>query len=376
MPKRTKRNVKVPSFVTVIRWIVGLLFIFSGLIKANDPLGLSYKMQEFFDAWGCSSLNPLALPLAYLMNICEVLAGVAVIVGYSMPFFSWFLLLLMIAFAFLTGYATLSGKFKSCGCFGDCLPIPPLASFLKDVVLLLLILVLFFYRHRVQPLFRWKSISLVLLALSIVGVIVFQQFVLSHLPVRDCLPYRIGNNILQQMEQPKGSIPDSTVVTFKYKHKGKDIEFDADHFPADFDDATYQYVDRYDKVVRKGTAEPPIEDFVLNTLDGADTTLPVLSNPDKYVFVFIQNFDRWDLQKATFNSVLQAAKAQGDKVFLVSPNVKEAVNLVPSDVIKLTLDAVILKTAARVNATYFLMQGPVILDKKSYLDANKMIDKF
>src|SRR6201746_55580 len=126
----------------VIRWIVGLLFIFSGLIKANDPLGLSYKMQEFFEAWNWYSLNDYTLVLSLIMNVFEVLAGIAVIIGWRMKLFSWLLLLLIIFFAFLTGYAVFSGKIKTCGCFGDCLPLTPVQSFIKDLILFVLILIL------------------------------------------------------------------------------------------------------------------------------------------------------------------------------------------------------------------------------------------
>lgn len=368
---KKNKSYKVPPIVTLFRWLVGLLFIFSGLIKANDPLGLSYKMQEFFEAWGWHGLNAITLPLAYVMNIFEVLAGVAVIVGFAMPLFSWLLVLLMIGFAFLTGYASLSGKFKTCGCFGDCLPLTPIASFIKDIVLLVLILVIFGYRNRIRPFVRYRFISIAILALTIIGVIYFQQFVLYHLPVKDCLPYRIGNNLLKEMELPKGAIPDSTVITFKYLHNGKTLEFDGDHFPEDFNDSTYQYVDRYDKVVRKGTGLPPINDFTLKTLSGNDTTKAVLSNPGKYVLIFTQNFNNWN--KPAFNSVLQASKTKGFPVFVISPNISDAANTLPSDIYKLSLDAVVLKTAARVNATYFLMQNAVVLDKKADADVHKFI---
>jgi len=372
MPQRkTYKTHKVPKTVTLFRWIIGLLFIFSGLIKANDPLGLSYKMQEFFEAWGWHGWESVTLPLAYVMNIFEVLAGVAVILGYAMPLFSWLLLLLTVGFAFLTGYASLSGKFQTCGCFGDCLPLTPVTSFAKDLVLLVLILVVFVYRNRIKPLTRYAFVSVFLLIATVVGVVFFQQFVLKHLPVKDCLPYRVGNNLLKEMELPKGAVPDSTVITFQYLHNGKKVEFDGEHFPADFNDSTYEYVDRYDKVVRKGTAQAPISDFVLKTTSGEDTTKAVLSNPGKYVMVFTQNFKGWD--KAAFNSVLQASKSKGYTVFVVSPNINDAGKLLPSDVYRLSLDAVVLKTAARVNATYFLMQNAVVLDKKADADVWKLI---
>ena len=99
--------------VVIIRWIVGLLFIFSGLIKANDPLGLSYKMQEFFEVWNWGEIQSFTLPLSIIMNVFEVVAGVAIIIGWRMKLFSWLLLLLIIFFSFLTGYAMFSGKIKN-----------------------------------------------------------------------------------------------------------------------------------------------------------------------------------------------------------------------------------------------------------------------
>src|SRR5262249_35159409 len=123
--------------VNIVRVIVGVLFIFSGLIKANDPLGLSYKMKEFFEVWSDGLANSSfflnhtlinffhffhehSLTLSVIMIAFEIIAGAALLLGWQMKLFSWLLLLLIIFFTFLTAYAFLSGKFKSCGCFGDC----------------------------------------------------------------------------------------------------------------------------------------------------------------------------------------------------------------------------------------------------------------
>ena len=98
--------------INVSRFLVGVLFIFSGLIKANDPLSLGYKMQEFFEVWGMGFLDSYTLTFSVLMIAFEIIAGVAVLVGWQMRLFSWLLLLLIIFFTFLTGYALFSGKIK------------------------------------------------------------------------------------------------------------------------------------------------------------------------------------------------------------------------------------------------------------------------
>src|SRR5881394_1338531 len=143
--------------VNIIRILVGLLFIFSGLVKANDPLGLAYKMEEYFELWNLAALNSIALWLSIIVIAFEIIAGIALLLGWQMRLFSWLLLLLIIFFTFLTGYAYFSGKFTNCGCFGDCIPITPKTSFLKDVVLTVLIVFLFANRKNIRPIDSTKA---------------------------------------------------------------------------------------------------------------------------------------------------------------------------------------------------------------------------
>ena len=136
------------NFLKTLRWSVGLLFIFSGLIKANDPLGLSYKMQEFFDVWGVQFLTDYTLGFALVMNTLEIVAGIALIVQFPYKQTLWLLLGLIVFFTFLTGYALFSGKIKTCGCFGDCIPLTPKTSFIKDIVLFIAIVILLFNQKK------------------------------------------------------------------------------------------------------------------------------------------------------------------------------------------------------------------------------------
>lgn len=356
---------KNKSLVTILRWLVGIFFIFSGLVKANDPQGLSYKMQEYFDIWGMSSLNDLSMPLAIAMNTLEVLLGVAIILGYAMQLFSWLLLLLILGFTFLTGYSALSGKFKTCGCMGDCLPITPLTSFLKDVLLLGLILIIFFYRKKVWPLVNRTGINIVVLVLTLLFVLFMQLYVLKNLPIVDCLPYKKGNHLLKEMQVAPGATRDSMAIVFQYKKDNKVVEFDADHFPEDFDDS-YEYIDRIDKVIRKGNAVPKIEDFALFTLSGEDVTQELLSNNEKQVFVFAQDFTKIRETLPSLRKVTALATQAHIPVYIVSPRADSSIQFLPEGTTQLRIDPVVNKTLARVNPTYFLMQGDLVLEKRSY----------
>ncbi len=359
-------------FVLIIRWIVGLLFIFSGLIKVNDPIGLSYKMQEFFEVLNLHFLNDYALVFSLAMNVFEVLAGVAVIIGWRMKLFSWLLLLLIIFFTFLTGFALFSGKIKTCGCFGDCIPLTAAQSFSKDIILFFLILILVVIPSKITPIFK-PAASFFLLFVT-VGICCFLQwYVLQHLPFVDCLPYKKGNNIIQQMKMPEGATNDSISIEFIYQKNGKQVQFDQEHFPTDFD-ASYLYIDRIDKVVKKGNGlKPKIVDFSLQTANQNDTTQAIFQVPGKYILLMVLDGNEIERWKQSLIKLSLMLNQKSIPIFIVSAEAAKIKEQVPAFTV-LSCDATVLKTAARVKPTYFLMQGATILEKYSYLDVAKVIN--
>lgn len=358
--------------IAVCRFLVGVLFIFSGLVKANDPLGLSYKMQEFFEVWNFHWLDHFTLAFSVLMIVFEIVAGVAILLGWRMKLFSWLLLLLIIFFTFLTGYAYLSGKVRECGCFGDCIPLTAGQSFAKDIFLLVLILFLFAVRERFRPMLPPTGSAAVLILATLFSF-AFQWYVLIHLPTVDCLPYKAGNNIVEKMKAPPGAIPDSTVITMVYEKNGKKVEFSSSQFPADFDDS-YHFVSRYDKLIRKGNAEPAIKDFNLLTGDGADTTQAVLDAKGFKLFVFMKEvLDEKPSWNKEFSVLLTMAKSKHVPVIFITADYDHLVSWVSTqgiaaDVTVLKCDATAIKTAARANPTLYLIKGATILKKWSYAD--------
>jgi uncharacterized membrane protein YphA (DoxX/SURF4 family) len=362
--------------LSIIRALVGILFIFSGLIKADDPLGLSYKMQEFFEVWNFHWLDHFTLAFSIIMIVFEIVAGVAILLGWRMKLFSWLILLLMIFFTFLTGYAYLSGKVRECGCFGDCIPITAGVSFTKDLVLLLLVFFLFLVRDRIQPAVRPAGSIGVLIGATLASFAI-QWYVLVHLPIVDCLPYKVGNNIPEKMKIPPGALPDSTVITMVYEKSGKKLEFDAAHFPKDFD-STWHFVSRYDKVVREGNAVPAIKDFVLTTGDGADTTQDVLAAKGYKLFEFVKELDEAHSAEQKFSIILTMARSKHIPVILITGDYDNLVARVQqmgiaTDVTILKCDATAIKTAARANPTLYLLKGGTVLAKWSYADYSRAI---
>jgi hypothetical protein len=364
--------------VTICRIIVGLLFIFSGLIKANDPLGLSYKMQEFFDLWNMSSLNRFTLTLSVLMNAFEIIAGFALLIGWRIRLFIWLLLLLIVFFTFLTGYAYFSGKFKNCGCFGDCIPITPKTSFLKDVALTILIGFLFWKQRYIQPVFSNKG-SLIAMVLATLFSFGIQWYTLNYLPIMDCLPFKKQKNISEQMKMPANAIPDSTVITFVYEKDGKQLEFTADKFPADFSSNTYKFINRYDKVVRPGkNNEPPIKGFNLSGQSNQDSTQVVLQHPYTLLLFFEDFSTPLSAWREDFEKIYSEAVAKHIPVYAITSNPTEAernfrnTSFAGMQVFKCDYTAI--RTAARTNPCLYLLKQGTIEGKWSYRTMENVLD--
>lgn len=277
------------KFITTFsRIFVGVLFIISGFIKANDPLGFSYKLDEYFLVFHMPWLSYISLAMAMFICVFEIALGVAALVGYKMRMTTWLLMLMIVFFTFLTFYSAWFDVVKDCGCFGDALKLKPWESFAKDIILLVFISVLFFRRWDIKPLFIGSGGRLAFYS-SIVISTVFTWYCYTHLPVKDFRPYAIGKNIQEGMKLPPGAITDSTVMVFIYEKDGQKQEFTVNQV-GDLD-STYTFIDRMDKKVREGD-QPEIHDFSIIDPAGGDHTNEVLETED-YVFMLVA----YDLSK-------------------------------------------------------------------------------
>ncbi|MDH5368005.1 MAG: DoxX family protein [Cyclobacteriaceae bacterium] len=250
----------------VIRFIVGGLFIFSGLIKLNDPIGTEIKLEEYFGVFAADFGSlfelfiPIALPIGMILIVLEIVLGVAVLINYNMKKTTWLLLLLILFFSFLTFYSAYFDKVTDCGCFGDAIKLTPWESFYKDMVLLVLIAHLFFYRRKYEPLLRTRSGNSVIIATTFLS---FYLGVLAvrHLPFIDFRAYKIGNNIPEQMipaEQP--------VIEYVFEKNGEEVRSEK-YLSAD-DGYTY----KESSVLNADATVPKITDYNVIDVEGNDVT--------------------------------------------------------------------------------------------------------
>jgi uncharacterized membrane protein YphA (DoxX/SURF4 family) len=248
----------------ISRIFVGILFIISGFIKLNDPLGFSYKLQEYFSAevLNLPFLEPYALAISVFVVVFEVVLGVFLLIGYKPKFTLWSLLLMIVFFTFLTFYSAYFDKVKDCGCFGDALKLTPWESFTKDVVLLALILIIFFGRKYITQIFS-PIVTNSIAALSLILSLVFGYHVLMHLPSIDFRAYKIGDNLLQNMSTPPDAPKAVQEFTWTFDVDGEQQTIVTD---GSYPNIEGTYVGVETRIVEEGF-QPSILDFSIESED-------------------------------------------------------------------------------------------------------------
>ena len=248
----------------ISRIFVGILFIISGFIKLNDPLGFSYKLQEYFSAevLNLPFLEPYALAISVFVVVFEVVLGVFLLIGYKPKFTLWSLLLMIVFFTFLTFYSAYFDKVKDCGCFGDALKLTPWESFTKDVVLLALILIIFFGRKYITPIFN-PIVTNSIAALSLILSLAFGYHVLMHLPSIDFRAYKIGDNLLQNMSTPPDAPKAVQEFTWTFDVDGEQKIIVTD---GSYPNIEGTYVGVETRIVEEGF-QPSILDFSIESED-------------------------------------------------------------------------------------------------------------
>lgn len=283
------------NFLTTIsRILVGVLFIISGFIKANDPLGFAYKLDEYFVVFHTEWMSSISLYLSMFICVFEVALGFALLLGAKIRAVAWSLLLMILFFTFLTFYSAYFDVVKDCGCFGDALKLTPWQSFTKDAVLLVLILIIFVNRKNISPLMGERASNLVAYTFTLLAFF-FTIYTYRHLPVIDFRPYAVGKNILEGMTLPEGAKKDSVAMVFIYEKDGKQMEIAYADVMAGIVDSTYKFVDRKDKVIVEGD-KPKIRDFAMKDMDDVDHTQEFLSMPG-YKFLLVA----YDINKSDKN---------------------------------------------------------------------------
>ena len=358
---------------SIARTLLALTFLFSGFVKAVDPLGTVYKIEDYLTAFGglFTSLLPLATVAAVLLILTEWTLGVMMICNIRTGLTAWLALAFYAVMTPLTLYIALTNPISDCGCFGDALVISNWQTFWKNVVLTALVVVLLCTkRHIPQTFVRWAELSIVVIGLALAGGLMLYTH--YHLPLIDFRPYKIGNNIPELMEIPEGAPHDEYAITLIYEKDGVEQEFTLQDYPRG--DSTWRFVDQQSKLISKGY-EPPIHDFELVDYEGEDLTYDLLES-DKVVMVVMYNLDKAD--RSQLPKVVELSKKceEQDAAFYIltaatDEQIDAFVEANSLDVARetfLTADGIMLKTIVRANPGVFVIENGTITDKYNIRD--------
>ena len=281
------------ALVAISRILVGVLFIFSGFIKLNDPIGFSYKLQEYFsaDVLNLPVFEPYALLISVFVVVFEVVLGVFLLLGYKPKFTVWSLLLMIVFFTFLTFYAAYFEKVKDCGCFGDFLKLEPWESFWKDVVLLVLILILFFGVKHINPVFT-KLPTTVFALLGFILSLWFAYHVLMHLPMFDFRAYAIGKNIKEGMSVPEDAPKPIQEYSWTFSVNGEEKTIITN---GAYPSVEGDFVSVETKVIQEGYT-PPVVDFSIESEDEDLTSF--FLNQQRLIVIVSYSLEKIDTQGA------------------------------------------------------------------------------
>lgn len=266
--------------VTIFRIIVGLLFIFSGFVKADDPLGFTYKMQEYFakDALNFPFMDKFSFAIAFTVPIIEMTLGLMIIIGTRKLLTLTLIMAMMIFFTFLTWYTAHYHKVLECGCFGDAIPFTSWQSFWKNVVLMVFICIILIGYKYITPIFT-KGFQNILVLLFLAGSTLFSWYCYAYLPVIDFRPYKIGTDIKKAMKGVPGV--DKYYYNYKNKSTGEEKEFEVMKMGADTN--TWKLLNYRTETIKKGI--DPV-DFNISAISGEDVTDSILSIPgNKFLLV-------------------------------------------------------------------------------------------
>ena len=293
------------KFLTqIFRISVAIFFVISGFVKLNDPLGFSYKLQEYFspDVLNLTFLAPYALIFSFLIVVFEVVVGVFLFLGFKTKFTLWSLLSMILFFTFLTFYSAYFDKVKDCGCFGDALKLSPWESFFKDLVLLILIVIIFIFKDFIKPFFS-TSITNSVAVLSLAMSIFFGFYVLRHLPLIDFRAYKIGDSIINNMSIPPNA--PKGVQEFKWKFRVNDSE-EVFITNGSYPEVNGDYIGVETRIIEEGY-QPPILDFSIES-DNENLTETYLAK-DKLLIIV-----SYDLNTANIDGLKKLKEFTDDAI--------------------------------------------------------------
>ncbi|WP_106830013.1 BT_3928 family protein [Parabacteroides pacaensis] len=349
------------------RILIGIVFIFSGTVKAIDPVGGAIKFEDYFMAFGLDVLLPFTLVFSFCLAALEFTLGICMLLGVYRRYISFLILVFMAVMTPLTLYLAIANPVSDCGCFGDALVITNWETFFKNIVLLAASIFVFIHNQLLYQVYTFKAYWFVTLY-SYIFCIVFAYTNYKNLPIVNFRPYKIGANIPQLMEIPESAPQAEYVYSFIYEKDGIQKEFTLENYPAN--DSTWKFIDQKSKLIKPGY-EPPVKGFTIYNSDDNDITDEILQN-NKGVFLLIapKLESASDSHLEEINDLYDFAKEYGYSFYCLTASSPEQIqewsDNTGAEYPFCFTDETILKTVIRSNPGVVLLKNGTILAKWSH----------
>ena len=351
----------------VARTVVGLTFILSGFVKAIDPLGTQYKIQDYLAAIPPSLSLPdmLTLLMSVSLSMVEFTLGAFMLTAISRRLTARLTLLFMLVMTAVTVWIYIADPVKDCGCFGDALTLTNLETLLKNIVLLALAALVAWRPTHIGRLMS-RSNQMLLGQMLMVTPVALSFWCLYDLPLIDFRPYHIGADIKAGMEIPEGAEQPVFDTTFIMEKDGERREFTLDNYP----DSTWTFVDSKTVTVKEGYV-PPIHDFSITAADGEDITDMVLGR-EGYTFLLISpDLDKADDQNfGDIDQIYEFCQDNSIPFYCLTASTEKSQqhwqNITGAEYPFCMTDATTLKTMIRSNPGLMLLEKGVVRGKWSH----------
>lgn len=346
------------------RALIGVVFIFSGFVKAVDPMGGVIKISEYLASFGLDVLQPFAVLISFNLSAIEFALGVCLLLGVYRRYTTFLILLFMAFMTPLTLYLALFNPVSDCGCFGDALVLSNWETFYKNIVLSVAAVVVFVYNQRMFQLYTFKVYWFIAL-FSYIFCVGFAYRNYNHLPIMDFRPYKIGANIPALLTIPEGAPTDDYLYTFVYEKDGVKKEFSLEDYPAN--DSTWTFVESKTSLVKQGYV-PPIASFNIYNGEGDDVTGEILDSSRPVLLLVAPKLENADEDRIDeINSVYDYALENDISFYCVTGSSPEAIDEwsdnTGAEYPFRMADEVLLKTIIRSNPGLVLLENGTVLAK-------------
>ena len=361
------------KLLVIARWIVGIVFTFSGFVKGIDPMGFNYKIDDYLEAMHLNFLEIFSLPGAFLLPFAEFAIGIMLLTGVLIKLSKKLTLIFMLFFTPLTLYIALKNPVTDCGCFGDALVISNWQTFYKNIVLIFLAVLLLINRKNLRFIAteKYRKIAFTFLLLSYMFVVYWSY---NHEPIFDFRPYKVGANIPDGMKTPAGSPTDVYQNIYHYRNlKSNEVkQFSDNDFPWQ-DTINWKFESMDPPLLLKKGYQPPIHDFSIQTIDQENVTDIYLLD-SLFTFLVIA----YDLEKSSnkkqkdLNELAEWAKRKGYHFIGLTSTTGFALNKYQQEQLPayemMFTDQITLKTIIRANPGLILLKKGTIIGKWHYND--------